>query len=226
MDAAINQGARLRIGLVSGITLTPDGSTATGVVVDGGHVVEADAVVVALGPWSALACRWLPLLPPVHGLKGNSVVLGSGASTPPQALFVELEDEAGAVHAPELFPRSDGTTYFCGLSSEGPLPDDPARVAPDPGAPEALRAMARLVAPALADVGLLEAQACYRPVTRDGLPLLGAVPGVAKAYVATGHGPWGILNAPASGEAMAELIAGGAARTIDLAPFDPSRLRP
>ena len=46
------------------------------------------------------------------------------------------------------------------------------------------------------------------------------------AYVATGHNVWGILNAPATGEAMAQLIADGVATTIDLAPFDPDRLRP
>ena len=55
-------------------------------------------------------------------------------------------------------------------------------------------------------------QACYRPVTDDGLPLIGRVPGMAGAYVATGHGPWGMLNAPATGLAMAELIVDGAGR--------------
>ena len=67
-------------------------------------------------------------------------------------------------------------------------------------------------------------QACFRPVTRDGLPLIGRLPGLANAYVATGHSVWGILNAPATGEAMAELIVNGTARTVDLAPFDPARM--
>ncbi len=58
------------------------------------------------------------------------------------------------------------------------------------------------------------------------MPLIGFVPGVAGAYVATGHSVWGILNAPATGEAMAELITEGAARTVDLSPFDPARLPP
>ena len=62
-------------------------------------------------------------------------------------------------------------------------------------------------------------------MTRDGLPLIGRVAGLDDAYIATGHSVWGILNAPATGEAMAELIADGAAR-IDLAPFDPARLPP
>lgn len=35
---------------------------------------------------------------------------------------------------------------------------------------------------------------------------------------------WGILNAPATGEALAELIVDGRARSTDLSPFDPPRL--
>lgn len=42
--------------------------------------------------------------------------------------------------------------------------------------------------------------------------------------MATGHSVWGILNAPATGEAFAELILDGAARSTDLSPFDPARL--
>ena len=56
--------------------------------------------------------------------------------------------------------------------------------------------------------------------------MIGAVPSVGGAYIATGHSVWGMLNAPATGEAMAELILDGAARTVDLAPFDPGRLLP
>ena len=78
----------------------------------------------------------------------------------------------------------------------------------------------------LGEAKVLAAQACFRPVTQDGLPLIGPVAGVEGAYVATGHSVWGILNAPATGEAMAELILDGAARAVDLAPFDPARLRP
>ena len=81
------------------------------------------------------------------------------------------------------------------------------------------------LSPAFASAKILARQACYRPVTCDGLPLIGRVPGVEGAYVATGHSVWGILNAPATGEAMAELIADGAARSVDLSPFDPAGLR-
>ena len=60
----------------------------------------------------------------------------------------------------------------------------------------------------------------------DGLPLIGPVAGVEGAYLATGHSVWGILNAPATGEAIAELIIDGAARSVDLSAFDPARLPP
>jgi glycine/D-amino acid oxidase-like deaminating enzyme len=219
MEAAIAQGARVQTGEVTG--LVRSGERVTGVLACGARL-EADAVVIAMGPWSLLACRWLPL-PMVFGLKGHSVVVRSGETVSPHALFVEYEAEDGAVHAPEVFPRPDGTTYVCGLSAETPLPLDPAEVATDAGAQAALHGMIRGFAPALADAEVVAAQACYRPVTRDGLPLMGAVPGVAGAYVATGHSVWGMLNGPATGEAMAELIVEG--RTaVDIAAFDPARL--
>jgi glycine/D-amino acid oxidase-like deaminating enzyme len=53
----------------------------------------------------------------------------------------------------------------------------------------------------------------------------GGVIGVAIAWYLSLHSVWGMLNASATGEAMAELIAEGAARSVDLAPFAPGRLR-
>jgi glycine/D-amino acid oxidase-like deaminating enzyme len=50
----------------------------------GGDVLEGDAVVVAMGPWSMLAARWLPL-PPVYGLKGHSLVFATGTTLPAEA---------------------------------------------------------------------------------------------------------------------------------------------
>jgi glycine/D-amino acid oxidase-like deaminating enzyme len=50
-------------------------------------------------------------------------------------------------------------------------------------------------------------QACYLPCTTDGLPVIVEMPGVKGCYVATtGHSCWDILNAPATGAALAELI--------------------
>ena len=54
------------------------------------------------------------------------------------------------------------------------------------------------------------------------ISICSSVPGAASAYVATGHGPWGMLNAPATGLALAELIVDGAAKVVDLRAFDPA----
>jgi glycine/D-amino acid oxidase-like deaminating enzyme len=224
MRAAQEHGAQLLQGEVTGLATGQGEGGVAGVLVDG-EPVAGDAVVIALGPWSILASRWLPL-PGVFGLKGHSLVFDTGAAIPAQALFLDYQEADGALLSPEVFPRADGTTYVCAISSESPLPVDPATVAPDEGAIERLHALCRNLSPALADAEVLARQACFRPVTEDGLPLIGALPGIAGAYVATGHSVWGILNAPATGEALAELILDGAARTLDLSPFDPARLRP
>jgi glycine/D-amino acid oxidase-like deaminating enzyme len=220
MRAAESRGAQLRTGRVTGIA--PRDGRASGVEIDG-ELLEGDAVVIAMGPWSILAALWLPL-PAVFGLKGHSLVFDTGTQIPAEAAFLEYREASGNVLTPELFPRADGTTYVCGISGEDVVPVDPARVAPDGGAIYRLEAMCRSLSPVLAAAPIIARQACFRPVTRDGLPLIGKVPGVEGAFIATGHSVWGILNAPATGEAMAELIADGAARTIDLAAFDPGRL--
>lgn len=224
MGAAQAQGAELRLGQVTGVVRRKGGAAVAGVEIDG-KVVEGDAVVIALGPWSILAAEWLPM-PPVFGLKGHSLVFETGTKVPAKALFLECREANGAVQTPELFPRADGTTYVCAISSESPLPIDPARVTPDPGALERLHAMCSELSPALATAKILARQACYRPITRDGLPFIGPVAGVEGAYIASGHSVWGILNAPATGEALAELIIDGAARSVDLSAFDPARLPP
>ncbi len=220
MRAALRRGAVLHAGEVTG--LFTRGGRVAGVEV-GGRELEADAVVIAMGPWSRLASRWLDL-PPVSALKGHSAVFATGQDVPAEALFLEVEDAAGAVLTPEVFPRADGTTYVCAISTQPPLPLDPADVAPDDGAVGHLLDLCERISPALDRSRLVRTGACFRPMARDGLPLIGAVPGAPGAYVATGHGVWGILNAPATAEALAELVLDGAARRVDLRPFDPRRL--
>lgn len=224
LRAAQGMGAALRRGTVAGLAHDAKGGL-YGVMLDSGEIVEGDAVVIAMGPWSILASLWLKL-PAVYGYKGHSIVYETGQSIAPEALFLEYRDAGGEVLSPELCVRADGTTWVCAISSAGSLPVDPADVAPDVGAYARLEAMIREIAPILAAMPIRARQACFRPVTDDGLPLIGAVPGADGVYVATGHSVWGMLNAPATGEAMAELILDGAPRHIDLAPFAPGRLRP
>jgi glycine/D-amino acid oxidase-like deaminating enzyme len=75
------------------------------------ETIEADAIVIAMGPWSALAARWLSL-PPVFGLKGHSIVFETGELIPPEALFLEYEETAGSMLAPEVFPRPNGQPTY------------------------------------------------------------------------------------------------------------------
>jgi glycine/D-amino acid oxidase-like deaminating enzyme len=161
---------------------------------------------------------------PVFGLKGHSLVFDTGAAIPAEALFLEYVEARALILTPEIFPRADGTTYVCAISSSAPIPTDPDLVFPDDGAIDRLKALCARISPILASSRVLSSQACFRPVTQDGLPLIGAVPGVPGAFVATGHSVWGILNAPATGEAVAELMLDGATRAVDLSCFDPARL--
>ena len=226
LGAAQARGTALRIGVVEGV-VERDG-VARGVRVDG-EILEADAVVLAMGPWtgrlaspghgSAGRLR----LPRISGLKGYSVTLAA-SDVPAHALFVDYRTADGRHLEPEIFPRLDGEVYVCGMADPAPLPDSPDGVEVSEASCAVLARAAGRVSTALAAAPILRRQACYRPVTDDGLPLIGCVPGVAGGYVATGHGPWGILNAPATGLALAELITEGRASSVDLRPFDPARL--
>ena len=47
-------------------------------------------------------------------------------------MFLEYRDAAGETLAPEVFPRRDGTTYVCAISSDSPLPVAPRDVGAAP----------------------------------------------------------------------------------------------
>jgi len=224
LRAAEARGAVLRHGTVVDLARDPSGAV-RGVALASGEIVDGEAIVIAMGPWSIEASRWLPL-PAVFGYKGHSVVLETGRAGPADALFLEYREASGEILAPEVFPRADGTIWVGAISTAAPVPVDPADVAHDNGAHARIEALCRMISPTLAAAPIKARQACFRPVTEDGLPLIGAVPGIDGAYVATGHSVWGMLNAPATGEAMTELILDGAARHVDLTPFAPGRLRP
>jgi glycine/D-amino acid oxidase-like deaminating enzyme len=222
MNAAQIQGAEVRREQVTGIVRRA--GAVEGVAVDGG-VIEADAVVVAMGPWSVIAAKWMSL-PAVFGQRSPSLVYDTGTDVPADALFLDYQEDSGAALTVEVFPRANGNTLITAFSDQAPLPFDPAAVAPESGEIDRLQAICERLSPKFRAEKIIARQACFRPVTQDGLPLIGRVPNIKGVYVATGHNVWGILNAPATGEALAELIADGVARSTDLTPFDPVRLKP
>ena len=218
LDEARARGAGLRMGVVEDVVQR--GGAVRGVVV-GGATLEGDAVVLAMGPWTGRIKG--VRLPRIHGLKGYSVTLDA-AGVPAQALFMDYRTADGRTLEPEIIPRPDGTVYVCGMADRQPLPESAEGVLVSEAGCALLAGAAGRVAAALAAATITRRQACYRPVADDGLPLIGPIPGAPGAYVATGHGPWGMLNAPATGLALAELIADGSAKAVDLRPFDPGRL--
>jgi glycine/D-amino acid oxidase-like deaminating enzyme len=147
----------------------------------------------------------------------------------------ELFVVAAGTHL-EVYPRASGEVYLCGVGgSEYVSPDQlraglypPGHVHPDPSrVAAAARAFAalstRLTGPGPGGRPPDLAQACMRPCAPDALPMMGKVGHLKGAYLSAGHNCWGILWAPVSGKAMAELVLTGAASCADLAPFAPGR---
>jgi D-amino-acid dehydrogenase len=61
-----------------------------------------------------------------------------------------------------------------------------------------------------------------RPMTPDGLPLIGALPGHPRLFVASGHNMLGLTLAPSTGRVIADLVTFGET-SVDIAPFSPAR---
>ena len=78
-------------------------------------------------------------------------------------------------------------------------------------------------APAFADANIMRGWAGFYEVTPDDNPLLGWIPGVEGLAVAAGFSGHGFMQGPAIGACLSELILDGAAKTVDITPFRPSR---
>lgn len=61
-----------------------------------GEVIPADAVVVAMGPWSGQAAQWGLPVPAVSGQKATSIVLRPKADISADMLFLEYRSRSGA----------------------------------------------------------------------------------------------------------------------------------
>ena len=111
------------------------------------------------------------------------------------------------------------------MSSKEEVPDDPEQVVGDPDSIRILKRVASSVSSHLREGGaqVKAEQACFLPLTDDDVPIIGAVPRIKGCYVATGHSCWGILNGPATGAAIAELVLEGRATIVDLSRFSPAR---
>lgn len=208
----IRVGERARPWLESG--------RAAGVELATGERLRAEQVVVAAGPWTP------ELIDPGGGWRpiGRSwgVIVGVVLPDPPRHVLeeAEIEIEPGSgtsdSHPVSELPVTSRTgaepghsfslVTADGASSLGStfLEDEPDAAALVP----ALVARGLSFVPAIATASLGAHRLCARPLSLDGRPLVGRVPGVDGLWVAAGHGPWGISTGPATGRLIADLIDG------------------
>ncbi|HXS32963.1 MAG TPA: glycine oxidase ThiO [Solirubrobacterales bacterium] len=188
-----------------------DGERIVGVRAGSGEELGAGAVVLATGAWSGTA-SWLPdgARPPVRPVKGQILELRAADG---QALCERIV----ASERVYLVPRPDGRLIAGATTEERGF--DTAVTAG--GVHELLREAYRLL-PEVAEMELVESMAGLRPGTPDNLPLIG--PGALDGLVlACGHYRNGILLAPLTGDAVAELLDHGELPE-SVAAADPERL--
>jgi glycine oxidase len=181
--------------------------TATGVELDG-DTLAAGVVVVAAGSWSGLVEGAGVPSSVVRPARGQLVAI---ETRPP--IFRHVLSVHGRGY---LVPRRDGTVVagstveMVGFRKEVTV-----------SGLAAILGLAQTLVPALADAPVVQSWSNFRPYTEDHLPVLGTTP-VRGLVLATGHYRNGILLAPVTAQAIADLIVTGSAG-LDLAPFSVTR---
>ncbi|HWI21328.1 MAG TPA: FAD-dependent oxidoreductase [Baekduia sp.] len=162
----------------------------------GDRDIPADRVVVAAGIWTNDLLRNLGIRLPLQPGKGYSLTTRSSSPPPNNALFF-VEAMIG-ISPFENAVRLAGMVELTGMDRS----IKPRRI-------EALRAAARRYLDGW-DPGEEQVQwAGLRPLTPDGLPIVGAVPGQEGLFLATGHGMIGLTLAPSSAALLAPVVLGG-----------------
>jgi glycine oxidase len=198
--AAVKLGARLVSGSVIGLKRL--GARATGVVLDSGEMA-CGALVLATGPWVADPARWLGVPIPVEPVKGELLL----ARLPGAAVQESLTwRHAG------LYCRADGSALLGGTETLAGFDLTPSETGR-----QAIVADVGRIMPAIRDAELTGHVAALRPVTPDGLPVVGRPPGWENVFVATGAGRKGMLLSAGVGSAVAAEIAGEAS-LLDIGP--------
>jgi glycine/D-amino acid oxidase-like deaminating enzyme len=216
---AVARGARIRLGDEVRLALR-DGAVEG--VEAGGRIEPAGVVVVAAGPWTPSLVdpsgAWAPI--------GRSWGVVADIRLPDApahvleelALEIEPDDGAGSTPgAPGVGDVGFSLVTAAGASSLGSTFLD---AAPDAKSYVlALRERGARYVPAIADADVRGVRACARPVSLDGRPLVGPVPGLGRAFIAAGNGPWGISTGPGTARLLADLILG-------IVPGPPAALDP
>ncbi len=180
----------------------------TGVSFDAGRL-EAGMVVLAMGPWAGQASQWCGLDIPVSPLKGQ---------------LLRLENEAGPIktslywNGNYVVTKPDGLTWAGTTEEEVGFDEDTT-----PQARDSIMADLLKMAPALTDARLVQHTACLRPLSVDGMPIVGKVPGWENLYIGTGAGRKGILWSTGMSFGLADLILKGQTDVPGIKYLDPGR---
>ena len=172
--------------------------------------VEGDAIVIATGATTDRIVRHLGRSLPVFAGKGYGIDLAAPAVTLRRAVY--LTERKVAVSPTPGRIRLSGTMEIGARPGRISAP----RIAGirDAGA-TALGDWVRTTAP-------LKTFSGDRPMTPDGLPIIGFLPGYENVVVATGHQMLGITLAAPTGAAVAETLATGRVPER-LGPLSPQR---
>jgi D-amino-acid dehydrogenase len=171
--------------------------------------MTADAVVLAGGSWTPRLARCLGLRLPIQPGKGYHLDITRPAQSP--RIPVVLVEERVFVTPLDDVLRLAGTMELSGFN----LIERAARI-------DMLRTAARGY---MTDVDTAAEQSrwCHlRPVTPDGLPIIGPTERIENVWVGAGHGMLGLTQGPITGQLLAESIVDGHT-SIDLAPLRPDR---
>lgn len=178
-----------------------------GVKTRAGGTIPCGAVVFATGPWAADVEKWLGVPVPIEPWKGE-IVRTLAPSGPLSADF----------HGADIdLNHREGGQVWVGATEERRGFD----LSPSQSGRDSLIAAARLM-PEMARAEIVRHTVCLRPLSADGLPIIGKAPGWRNAYLATGAGKKGILLSPAIGKIIADLITDGHT-DMPTAGFGPER---
>jgi len=184
------------------------GTRVTGVETQDGPLA-ADVVVLAAGAWSAAIGGVEPAVP-VRPQRGQILALDQSQ--------VGLRHVLLTAGDPYFVPRCDGRLVIGATREEAGW--DASLTA---GGVAWLLNRAMEVVPALAACPIAELWTGFRPLSEDGLPLIG--PGALDGlYLLTGHGPSGIAPLPGSVALLVALICGEAPPIARADAFSPARL--
>jgi len=176
----------------------------TGVETDNG-LVETKIVINAAGPWAQEVATWARIEIPLTNKVRTIVMTGPLPDIPEDRPFVEDENV-------EWYFRPETGGVLMGM---GNVPAKSPETQLDTDMVDQIIDYAVHRVPVLEKATLLTAWSGVRPLTVDGRPLFGVVPGVEGFLLNAGWGGVGIIQAPVAGQLMAELVHDGYTSTFD-----------